>query len=105
MRGCIQRMPERSFRIAFVEAVIRAYDHHVRAGVDPVVVRGRARRIGIRAFGSMRIGSGPGVPGLSGMQLKPFVPLRTVRMLPGLLLVWIIDGAGQRISMHANPAR
>src|SRR4051812_21734159 len=31
---------------------------------------------------SMHMGSGPGVVGLSGMQVKPFVPLRTVRMLP-----------------------
>src|SRR5437660_10666735 len=34
------------------------------------------------ALASMHIGSGPGVAGLSGMQVKPFVPLRTVRMVP-----------------------
>src|SRR6266478_325826 len=31
---------------------------------------------------SQHIGSGPGVSGLSGMQVKPLVPLRSVRMPP-----------------------
>src|SRR6478736_6178994 len=31
---------------------------------------------------SMHMGSGPGVAGLSGMQVKPLVPLRSVRILP-----------------------
>src|SRR2546428_482417 len=30
----------------------------------------------------MHIGSGPGVVGLSGIHVNPFVPLRRVRMLP-----------------------
>src|SRR5437867_3272905 len=30
----------------------------------------------------MHIGSGPGVAGLSGMQVKAFVPLRSVRIVP-----------------------
>src|SRR5262245_49800166 len=34
------------------------------------------------ALASMHIGSGPGVVGLSGMQVKPFSPLRSVRMAP-----------------------
>src|SRR4029077_18664246 len=34
------------------------------------------------AAGSMHIGSGPGVAGLSGMQVKLLVALRTVRILP-----------------------
>src|SRR5258708_38956245 len=34
------------------------------------------------ALASMHIGSGPGVAGLSGMQVNPFVPLRIVRILP-----------------------
>src|SRR6478735_3510880 len=33
---------------------------------------------------SMHIGSGPGVVGLSGMHVKPPVPLRRVRILPSL---------------------
>src|SRR4249919_4083273 len=34
------------------------------------------------AAASMHIGSGPGVAGLSAMQVKPLLPARTVRMLP-----------------------
>src|SRR5208282_3473592 len=34
------------------------------------------------AFLSQHIGSGPGVSGLSGMHVKPFVPLRRVRIPP-----------------------
>ena len=34
------------------------------------------------AFWSMHIGSGPGVFGLSGMQVNPFVPLCSVRIFP-----------------------
>src|SRR5690349_7439778 len=34
------------------------------------------------AFLSMHIGSGPGVAGLSGMQVKPFLPSRSMRILP-----------------------
>src|SRR5512135_727136 len=33
------------------------------------------------AFASRHIGSGPGVVGLSGMQVQPLLPLRSVRML------------------------
>src|SRR5690348_4210510 len=32
------------------------------------------------AFASMHIGSGPGVCGLSGMQVNPLLPLRNVRI-------------------------
>src|SRR5450631_863626 len=34
------------------------------------------------AFLSQHIGSGPGVSGLSGIQVKPLVPLRSVRIPP-----------------------
>src|SRR6266478_3078822 len=34
------------------------------------------------AFRSIHIGSGPGVSGLSGMHVKPSLPLRKVRILP-----------------------
>src|SRR5881227_1009123 len=34
------------------------------------------------AFLSAHIGSGPGVAGLSGMHVQPFVPLRIVRIFP-----------------------
>src|SRR5450631_2273743 len=34
------------------------------------------------AFLSQHMGSGPGVSGLSGMQVKPLVPLRSVRIAP-----------------------
>src|SRR5436853_2910618 len=34
------------------------------------------------AFLSQHIGSGPGVSGLSGMQVKPLLPLRSVRIPP-----------------------
>src|SRR5258708_7299826 len=34
------------------------------------------------AFLSMHMGSGPGVAGLSGMQVNPLLPLRSVRILP-----------------------
>src|ERR1700716_1115874 len=34
------------------------------------------------AFLSQHIGSGPGVSGLSGIHVKPLVPLRSVRMPP-----------------------
>src|SRR5207302_4946437 len=42
------------------------------------------------AAGSMHIGSGPGVAGLSGMQVKLLVPLRTVRILPPSSLATIV---------------
>src|SRR5713226_8108047 len=42
------------------------------------------------ALASMHIGSGPGVDGLSGMQVKPFVPLRTVRMVPSAFIATIV---------------
>src|SRR3979411_1294039 len=38
----------------------------------------------------MHIGSGPGVAGLSGMQVKPFVPLRSVRILPSASMATIV---------------
>src|ERR1043165_9886467 len=38
------------------------------------------------AFLSMHIGSGPGVVGLSGMHVQPFVPSRSVRILPSALM-------------------
>src|SRR5512135_2948786 len=43
-----------------------------------------------KALASMHIGSGPGVAGLSGMQVKPFVPLRNVRMLPEASIATIV---------------
>src|SRR6266568_1508748 len=39
------------------------------------------------ALASKHIGSGPGVAGLSGMQVKLLVPLRNVRMLPSASIV------------------
>src|SRR3954466_1802842 len=42
------------------------------------------------AFASMHIGSGPGVVGLSGMQVKPFVPLRTVRIVPAASIAMMV---------------
>src|SRR5437588_547444 len=42
------------------------------------------------AAGSMHIGSGPGVAGLSGMQVKLLVPLRTVRILPPSSMTTIV---------------
>src|SRR5438105_14497077 len=42
------------------------------------------------AAGSMHIGSGPGVAGLSGMQVKLLVPLRTVRILPPSSMATIV---------------
>src|SRR5215475_9966323 len=42
------------------------------------------------AAGSMHIGSGPGVAGLSGMQVKLLVPLRRVRIFPGESMATIV---------------
>src|SRR4051812_27702455 len=42
------------------------------------------------AFLSMHIGSGPGVVGLPGMQVQPFVPLRTSRILPSCPMAMIV---------------
>src|SRR5258708_2116359 len=42
------------------------------------------------AAGSMHIGSGPGVVGLSGMHVKAFVPLRMVRILPSASTATIV---------------
>src|SRR5437870_3414055 len=39
---------------------------------------------------SRHIGSGPGVTGLSGMQVKPFVPLKSVRIVPSASIVTIV---------------
>src|SRR3984893_11722714 len=39
------------------------------------------------AFLSIHMGSGPGVAGLSGIQVNPFVPLRSVRILPSASMV------------------
>src|SRR5262249_4375948 len=41
------------------------------------------------ALASMHIGSGPGVPGLSGMHVQPFVPLRIVTILPSAVMLTI----------------
>src|SRR5215469_10129414 len=38
----------------------------------------------------MHIGSGPGVAGLSGMQVKLFVPLRKVRIFPSAPMATIV---------------
>src|SRR5690348_13208321 len=43
-----------------------------------------------KALASMHIGSGPGVVGLSGMQVKPLLPLRSVRMLPAVSIAMIV---------------
>src|SRR2546421_11327337 len=42
------------------------------------------------AFLSMHIGSGPGVVGLSGMHVQPFVPARIVRILPSAPISMIV---------------
>src|SRR5436853_6611029 len=41
-------------------------------------------------FLSMHIGSGPGVAGLSGMQVNPLVPLRSVRILPSASIAMMV---------------
>src|SRR3989344_662258 len=43
------------------------------------------------AFLSMHMGSGPGVAGLSGMQVKPFVPWRSVRILPSASMATTVE--------------
>jgi len=47
----------------------------------------------VMALASMHIGSGPGVCGLSGMQVKPLVPLRSVVMVPSALARAIVAWA------------
>src|SRR3989344_5949707 len=42
------------------------------------------------AFLSMHMGSGPGVAGLSGMQVKPFFPSRSVRILPSASMATMV---------------
>src|SRR5882672_290623 len=42
------------------------------------------------ALASMHIGSGPGVTGLSGMQVNPFFPARTVRMVPSASMLMMV---------------
>src|SRR3989344_4978908 len=42
------------------------------------------------AFLSMHMGSGPGVAGLSGMQVKPFVPWRRVRIFPSASIATMV---------------
>ncbi len=42
------------------------------------------------AFLSMHMGSGPGVAGLSGMQVNPLVPLRSVRILPSASIATMV---------------
>src|SRR6476659_2675514 len=42
------------------------------------------------AFLSMHIGSGPGVAGLSAIQVKPFVPWRSVRILPSASIAMMV---------------
>src|SRR5262249_62321343 len=39
---------------------------------------------------SMHIGSGPGVFGASGMQVKPLVPLRRMRVLPSASIAMMV---------------
>src|SRR6202035_2510876 len=41
------------------------------------------------AFLSIHMGSGPGVAGLSGMQVNPLVPLRSVRILPASIVTMV----------------
>src|SRR5215469_17801186 len=42
------------------------------------------------AAGSIHIGSGPGVAGLSGMHVKLFVPFRSVRIFPSASIATIV---------------
>src|ERR1700676_4989528 len=56
-------------------------------GGGPLVIHACAHSI---AFVSRHIGSGPGVVGLSGMHVKPFVPLRTTRAVPSLFITMIV---------------
>src|SRR6185295_4472286 len=42
------------------------------------------------AFLSPHIGSGPGLSGLSGIQVKPLVPLRSSRILPPASIATIV---------------
>src|SRR5260370_2360821 len=42
------------------------------------------------ALASAHIGSGPGVAGLSGMHVKPLVPLRRTRILPSASIATIV---------------
>src|ERR1700730_5923792 len=42
------------------------------------------------AFLSMHMGSGPGVAGLSGIQVNPLVPVRKVRILPSASIVTMV---------------
>src|ERR1700680_1281780 len=42
---------------------------------------------------SIHIGSGPGVAGLSGMQVNPFVPSRNVRIVPSAFIATIVAAA------------
>src|SRR5262249_54201389 len=42
------------------------------------------------ALASMHIGSGPGVPGLSGMHVQPLVPLRRVTILPSAVMLTMV---------------
>src|SRR5215469_943545 len=42
------------------------------------------------AFLSRHIGSGPGVVGLSGMQVQPLVPCRIVRILPSASIATMV---------------
>src|SRR4051794_39872763 len=51
----------------------------VFAGGVPWLIQAIAQAV---AFASMHIGSGPGVVGLSAMQVKPLLPRRTVRIAP-----------------------
>src|SRR5216684_5236982 len=42
------------------------------------------------AFLSIHMGSGPGVAGLSGIQVNPLVPLRSVRILPSASIATMV---------------
>src|SRR3970282_842509 len=43
-----------------------------------------------KEFLSMHMGSGPGVAGLSGMQVNPFAPLRRVRIFPSASMATMV---------------
>jgi len=44
----------------------------------------------------MHIASGPGTPGLSGMQVKSLLPLRSVRMVPSAPIAMIVASVATR---------
>src|SRR3954464_13846518 len=61
------------------------------------------------ALASMHIGSGPGVVGLSAMQVKPLLPRRTVRIWPLAPIATIVasrdtDAGAADMALRINAA-